>query len=128
MSKNGPLLPERAHIPDIKAGTSVDPTVEVLSTQDHVIIRRWAARRQAEPATGEATKTGPATVDVKDGGAGIRFNFPGRGLFRPITWEEWFENFERHHLAFVYDNDTSDTPPSHRYRLVKADDWTNVIG
>lgn len=128
MTMNGPLLPEPRHIPDIKADTPVDPAAEVLSTQDHAVILRWAASRQAEPATGEATKTGPATVDVRDGGAGIRFNFPGRGLFRPITWEEWFENFDLHHLAFVYDNDSSDSPPSSRYRLVKADDWTDVIG
>lgn len=128
MTMNGPQLPEQRHIPDIKADTPVDPAAEVLSTQDHAVIRLWAARRQAEPATGEATKTGPATVDVRDGGAGIRFNFPGRGLFRPITWEEWFENFDLHHLAFVYDNDSSDSPPSSRYRLVKADDWTDVIG
>jgi hypothetical protein len=128
MKKNGPLLPERKHIPDVKADTPVNPAVEVLSTQDHAVIMRWAAGRQAEPATGEATATGPATVDVRDGGAGIRFNFPGRGMFRPIAWEEWFENFDRHGLAFVYDNDSSSSAPSSRYRLVKAKDWTDVIG
>jgi antitoxin HicB len=29
--------------------------------------------------------------------------FPGLGRFRPITWEEWFENFFRHELVFVFE-------------------------
>src|SRR5215212_10164334 len=128
MTTNGPLLPEQKHVPDIKADTHVDPDAEVLSTRDHAIIRRWAAARRAEPATGEATSSGPATVNVQDGGAGIRFNFPGRGLYRPIPWDEWFENFDRHALAFVYDNDSPGSAPSHRYRIVKAEDWKDFIG
>jgi len=128
MTTNGPLLPEQKHIPDVKADTPVDATAHVVSTRDHEVIRRWAVKRQAEPATGEATSSGPATVSVKDGGAGIRFNFPGTGPFRPIAWEEWFENFDRHQLAFVFDNDPPGGPTSNRYRLVKAEEWKAVIG
>jgi DUF2934 family protein len=79
-----------------------------LITTDHELIRRWAARHSAEPATGEATVSGPGTVAVNDGGAGVRFNFPGAGRFRPITWDEWFEHFERHHLAFAFDEEVQD--------------------
>ena len=75
-----------------------------IATRDHEAIRQWGARHRAEPATGEATASGPATVHMRDGGAGIRLNFPGAGRFRPITWDEWFENFERHHLTFVYED------------------------
>jgi hypothetical protein len=74
-----------------------------ITTRDHDEIRRWSARHRAEPATGEATRSGPATVHVRDGGVGVRLNFPGAGRFRPITWDEWFEHFERHHLMFVYE-------------------------
>jgi hypothetical protein len=73
-----------------------------MATRDYDVIRRWSARQHAEPATGEATESGPATIHVRDGGAGIRCNFPGVGRFRPITWDEWFANFDRHHLTFVY--------------------------
>jgi hypothetical protein len=79
-----------------------------IATRDHEAIRRWGARHRAEPATGEATVSGPATLHVRDGGAGIRLNFPGAGRFRPITWDEWFENFERHHLTFVYEEEIAD--------------------
>ncbi len=83
-------------------GTVLVPTAEVqsgsgrgqsLATRDHDFIRAWAARHKAEPATGEATQSGPATVRVNYGGVGIRFNFPGAGRFRPISWSEWLEHF-----------------------------------
>ena len=128
MTNDGPLLPSPRHIPSVRADTQVDPSVDVVSTQDHEVIREWATKRQAHPATGEATTSGPATVDVRDGGAGIRFNFPGSGVFRPISWEEWFEHFDRHELTFVFDNDAPDESPSSRYRLVKTADWADVIG
>jgi DUF2934 family protein len=79
-----------------------------LITTDHAVIRRWAARHSAEPATGEATASGPGTIALNDGGAGIRFNFPGVARFRAITWDEWFENFERHDLAFAFDEEVQD--------------------
>jgi hypothetical protein len=79
-----------------------------LATRDPDVIRAWAARHSAEPATGESTRSGPATIHVNDGGVGIRFNFPGAGLFRPIAWSEWLEHFDRHHLTFVYQEEIAD--------------------
>jgi hypothetical protein len=38
-------------------------------------------------------------------GAGIRFNFPGFAPFRPILWDEWFENFDRNDLLFVFEEE-----------------------
>ena len=90
------------------------PRGSVLATDDHELIRRWAVRHSAEPATGEQTASGPATVDVNDGDAGIRFNFPAAGKFRSITWDEWFQNFTTYDLLFVYERDDA----SGRYRLV----------
>lgn len=40
---------------------------------------------------------------MNDGGAGIRFNFPGFAPFRPISWDEWFGNFDAHDLVFMYE-------------------------
>ena len=100
-----------------KEGTVSIPTTEVqvrrarshsLATRDPDVIRAWAARHGAEPATGEATTSGPATVHVNDGGVGIRFNFPGTARFRPISWNEWFEHFGRHRLVFIYQEQIAD--------------------
>jgi hypothetical protein len=116
---------EQALLPDSKlptratADTARDqPPGAVIATDDHQLIREWADRHSAEPATGEATSSGPATIDVHDNGAGIRFNFPAASRFRPISWDEWFDNLHRHELLFVYERDVPGTTSSGRYRLV----------
>jgi hypothetical protein len=91
---------------------------DALATDDPVLIRKWAARHSADPATGEATGSGPATRNVQDGGTGIRFNFPAAGAFRPITWDEWLQHFKEHDLLFVYENEVPGQPPNNNYRLV----------
>jgi hypothetical protein len=130
MEAKDELLQKQKHVPTVTAETQRNDTVVgPVATRDRELITSWAARHQAEPATGEATGSGPATVDVHDGGAGIRFNFPGFGRFRPITWDEWFQNFDRHGLSFVYEEspDNAGTPSPH-YRIVKTEDWKDQIG
>jgi hypothetical protein len=126
MKFEGQLLPEQGHLTRVRTDTPLDAATQVVFTRDHEVIKQWALRRQAEPATGEATASGPATVEVKDGGAGVRFNFPGTGTYRPISWDEWLENFDTHECAFVYDNDSTG-PLSNRYRIVKAADWQDLL-
>ena len=128
MKYEGELLPEHRHLTGVSAEHPAGQTADVVFTRDHDVIEQWARKRRAEPATGEATSTGPATMNVNDGGAGVRFNFPGAGLYRPITWEEWFANFDRHELAFVYDNDDPSGRLSNRYRIVKAADVAELGG
>jgi len=98
------------------------PDVRTRATQDRALIQRWAVARGAEPATGERTPSGPGTIDVHDGGAGIRFNFPGYSPYRPISWDEWFENFERYDLMFVYERETSGEPVGNRCRFIRRAD------
>jgi len=107
MSSKAPLFSEIDRLSATSAGAS-SAGARAIGTRDHDVIRRWAARHHAEPGTGEATASGPATVHLHDEGAGIRFNFPGAGRFRPISWDEWFENFDRHQLTFVYEEETPD--------------------
>jgi hypothetical protein len=126
MKFEGQLLPDHAHIAEVRS-SGPETEARVVATRDHDVIRRWATARSAEPATGEATSTGPATVDVKDGGAGIRFNFPAVGVFRPISWDEWFANFDRHLCAFVYEADDPSGTRSNRYRIVRASEWKDLL-
>jgi hypothetical protein len=119
--QKGQLLPKRHTVRQVDDDTLWEASGATLSTRDHNVIRQWASRRGAEPATGEATASGPATIAIADTGAGIRFNFPGLGPFRPISWEEWFANFDQHQLAFVYeDADDEGAALSYRYRIVPA--------
>ena len=103
------------HLNDPSIGSLPDT---VVVTDEHHLIREWAARHMAEPATGEATASGPATVTVQDLGAGIRFNFPGVARFRPITWTEWFENLTTYDLVFVFEHEAQGQPPNSTYHLV----------
>jgi len=91
--------------------------IRLMATTDHDRIRKWALDHGAEPGTGQATASGPAVVDVNDGGAGIRFNFPGFARLRPISWDEWFDNFERHDLLFVYEDQDRDVVAARAYAL-----------
>jgi len=95
------------------------PAGSIVATDDPQLIREWAEQHNAEPATGEATQSGPATINVQDGGVGIRFNFPAAGRFRPISWEEWLQNFQRYDLLFVYERVKADATPSPRYRIMQ---------
>lgn len=107
---------------------SQEPGPRALATREHATIRQWAERHNAEPATGEATASGPAIIHVSDGGTGLRFNFPGMGRFRPISWDEWFEHFDRHNLIFIREEEVAERA----YELSQArgaepghewDDW-----
>ena len=113
------LIPDDDPIRRVDARAAPEtPPGSVVATDDPELIRGWARDHNAQPATGEETASGPATIDVRDGGAGIRFNFPGVARFRPITWEEWLENFTKHDLMFVYEREESGRSSSTRYRLV----------
>jgi hypothetical protein len=87
---NHPLLVDAQRVRRVNVQTEGEqPAGSIVATDDPELIRAWAHQHSAEPATGEATESGPATVNVQDGGAGIRFNFPAAASFRPISWDEW---------------------------------------
>ncbi len=77
------------------------------TTVDHNEIRKWAEDRGAQPT---------------QGGGAIRLDFPGwsgeRSL-EPITWEEFFETFEKSRLAFLYQEETADGERSNFNKFVK---------
>lgn len=117
-----PLLPELRRIKSVSRDHPAAGET-VLATRDHEVIREWARIFSADPATGEASESGPASaMKVSDGGSGLRFNFPGFGRFREISWTEWFDHFNSHDLTFVYENPDAHKPPSPRYRLVRTED------
>ena len=115
--------------PDLSFAQDEGATPHLLGTRDPALIRAWADHHGAEPGTGEASASGPATVNVNDQGTGIRFNFPGASRFRPIEWDEWLAHFDRESLVFVFEVESSDpaSAPSRFggafFRLVSAQEW-----
>jgi hypothetical protein len=73
-------------------------------TRDHSEIRRWAKANGAEPAQLECA--------ANRRGAGIlRFFFPkapqhNEDNLKRISWEEFFEKFDKNRLEMVYDENT----------------------
>ena len=120
MTTEGPMLPTRPRVALVTADNEErEPEIRTRATRDHTLIQRWAARRHAEPATGEPTESGTAVpFSVNDRDAGVRFNFPGFARFRPIPWAEWFDNFERHDLIFVFERDEPGRPLGNRCRII----------
>ena len=87
-----------------------------LYTQDHDVIRQWAERRGAVPATVPGTRHG-------DRLGVLRFNFPGYGGqdLEEVSWEEWFRTFDERGLNFIYQEQRSDGSDSNFFRLENPD-------
>lgn len=89
------------------------PSAQPLT--DHEDIRQWAGARGATPACVKGT-----------GGAGdpgmIRLDFPGYSggdSLQPISWEEWFRQFDENDLALLVQEDTAQGEPSNFNKLVR---------
>jgi len=70
-------------------------------TIDHEQIRRWAEERGGKPAHVKRTAHG-------DDPGMLRIDFPGfsgADTLEEISWEQWFDWFEKNGLAFLYQDD-----------------------
>jgi hypothetical protein len=90
------------------------------ATTDHETIRHWVEERGGSPAHVERTGArGDADV--------IRIDFPehsGRAKLTKLSqmsWDEWFDEFERQGLALVYQDRTRRGQPSRFSKLVRRD-------
>ena len=71
------------------------------TTTDHEAIRKWAESKGGKPAAVERTHQG-GDVGI------IRIMFPQaqqseHGSLVEISWDEFFEEFDKRELALVYD-------------------------
>ncbi len=66
------------------------------TTTDHEKIRLWVERRGGRPTQVEGT------------GGMLRIDFGARNeRLNDISWDEFFEKFDRSHVEFLYDPDPS---------------------
>src|SRR5262249_48962284 len=71
---------------------------DAKSTTDHRKIRQWVEERGGRPAAVKGTGKG-------DDPGVLRIDFPGytgEESLVEISWEQFFEKFERERLAFLY--------------------------
>lgn len=87
-------------------------------TIDHDFIRKWAEERGGKPARVKGTERGGGDPGM------IRIDFPGysgEGSLEEITWDEWFEKFDRSNLALLYQEKTAGGETSNFNKLVSRD-------
>ena len=85
-------------------------------TTDHDTIRRWVEERGGRPATVKGTGNGEAGI--------LRVDFPRRGddeSLQEVSWDEFFEKFDKENLAFVYQEKTADGEKSRFSKFVSRD-------
>lgn len=89
------------------------------TTQDHDEIRNWAEARGAKPAEVASTE--------QNGETGIlRIEFPkaknhNDSNLKEISWDEFFEKFDRSDLALVYQDVTKEGAESNFNKLIHPD-------
>ena len=91
-------------------------TGESHTTIDHDTIRAWADRRDGQPARVKDTERGGDDAGILR----IAFDIDQESL-EPISWEEFFDKFEKEELAFLYQEQTSDGALSRFFKLVERE-------
>jgi hypothetical protein len=90
---------------------------DTRKTTDHDEIRRWVEEHGGKPATVRGTGDGEAGV--------LRIDFPGgtgEDELEHISWDEWFEKFDREGLAFLYQEQKASGEDSTFFKLVRRDE------
>ena len=83
-------------------------------TTDQEVIRKWAEDRGGKPAAVKGTGKG-------DDPGVLRIDFPGytgEESLQQITWEQFFDKFEKEHIAFLYQEETEDNNTSRFSKLI----------
>jgi hypothetical protein len=87
-----------------------------ITTTDHEEIQQWAEQRGAQPACVKGTGRKKGDIGM------IRLDFPGysgEDSLEHISWEDWFDAFEKNGLALIYQETTSEGERSNFNKLVK---------
>lgn len=86
-----------------------------LVTSHHEVIKEWAEARNATPATVPGTEhddhLGVLRLDFGDDNDDLRH----------VSWEEWFDTFDKRRLNFIYQEQRSDGAESNFFRLESPD-------
>jgi len=85
-------------------------------TRDHEVIRQWALERGGVPADVEGTGEDPG-----DGGAAgvLRIEFRDPEGLEDVSWDAFFETFDRSDVDFLYQERTSDGRVSRFHKFVR---------
>ena len=85
------------------------------TTTDHRKIQTWVDERGGHPARvkGTESKNSPGLLRIDYPG------FSGEERLEEISWEEFFDGFEKNGLAFLYQDKTADGKISRFSKLIE---------
>jgi|SRR3954465_4462789 hypothetical protein len=86
-------------------------------TTDHRKIKKWVEDRGGKPATIKGTPNKGEEAGL------LRIDFPSGASnppLEPISWDDFFEKFDKEKLALVYQED-SEEKPSYFCKFVARD-------
>ena len=87
-------------------------------TTNHDEIKQWVEERGGYPARVKGTES-------KNSAGLLRIDYPGfsgENRLEEITWEEFFEAFDKNKLAFLYQDKTADGKESRFNKLVNRNE------
>ena len=87
---------------------------ESKTTTDHDEIRRWVEEHGGKPAVVRGTRDNASAV--------LRIDFPGgagEDELEQVSWDEWFEIFDRSELALLYQERQAGGEDSTFFKLVR---------
>jgi hypothetical protein len=88
---------------------------ETKTTTDHGEIRRWVEEHGGKPSSVRGT-------EGADEAGVLRIDFPGgagEDQLEHVSWDDWFEKFERSGLALLYQERKASGEDSTFHKLVK---------
>ena len=88
---------------------------EARATTNHDEIRKWVEARGGRPSRVAETAGGGSAGVLR-----IDFGEPEERL-EEIPWEDFFETFEKSHLAFLHQDKTADGHTSRFFKLIRRD-------
>ncbi|STY29838.1 Uncharacterised protein [Legionella wadsworthii] len=85
------------------------------TTSNHEEIKKWAEERKAKPSKVKGTE--------QDGTSLLRLDFPGYTgeNLETITWNEWFEIFDKNKLALLFQEETSEGKKSNFNKIIRKE-------
>ncbi len=92
-------------------------SAESKITTDHNEIKRWVESRGGRPARVKGTggKADPGLLRIDYPG------YSGEETLDEISWDEFFDAFEKNRLAFLYQEETKGGEESRFSKLVSRD-------
>jgi hypothetical protein len=90
------------------------PNTSSKLTTDHDAIRLWAEERGAKPVL-------IAKNDGEPGNVRLEFSGSRNTSLRKISWEGWFQHFDKSKLALLYQQETPDGERSSYCKIVRCE-------